>query len=486
MAVISSLRLEYASRNVEPWLRSRPRGASCVLALAAADGVGFLIAAAMASLVLEVVGVAFPALADVARSSHQQMAEMIDIGLLTGAILYLAGNAHYVRRMAFWSEFRQMLGVSVVALLTNGFITFLLQQHQPRLLVVMPWLLFPIAAMVLRSLVRHGLGKMGLWQMRALVVGTSATVDRARSALLSNPRLGYHVAASVQPAEFQSWLSDGRCGRLFRQQRADLIVLASDPDASGMRGMTEALVRERLPFAIVQCSDGLPVLGFEQTYFSSHNTVMFSYRDNLARPVMRGIKLGIDVVAALFLLVLLAPVLLAIAVAVKSDGGPVLFAHRRVGAGGREFGCLKFRSMVTDADAALRRLLEHDPAAAIEWAETQKLRNDPRVTWVGKLLRATSLDEIPQLFNVLRLDMSLVGPRPIVRAEVPRYGADIVYYYETRPGVTGLWQVSGRSDIGYVQRVHLDTWYVKNWTLWHDLVILAKTIPAVLQRRGAV
>jgi undecaprenyl-phosphate galactose phosphotransferase len=117
---------------------------------------------------------------------------------------------------------------------------------------------------------------------------------------------------------------------------------------------------------------------------------------------------------------------------------------------------------------------------------TQKLRNDPRITWIGRLLRSTSLDELPQLLNVLRLEMSLVGPRPIVRSEVPRYAADITYYYETRPGLTGLWQVSGRSDTSYERRVQLDTWYVKNWTIWHDLAILAKTLPAVLKRRGAV
>jgi undecaprenyl-phosphate galactose phosphotransferase len=134
----------------------------------------------------------------------------------------------------------------------------------------------------------------------------------------------------------------------------------------------------------------------------------------------------------------------------------------------------------------LRRLLETDRQAAAEWMATQKLRNDPRITWIGRLLRSTSLDELPQLLNVLRLEMSLVGPRPIVRSEVPRYAADITYYYETRPGLTGLWQVSGRSDTSYERRVQLDTWYVKNWTIWHDLAILAKTLPAVLKRRGAV
>jgi UDP-galactose-lipid carrier transferase len=142
--------------------------------------------------------------------------------------------------------------------------------------------------------------------------------------------------------------------------------------------------------------------------------------------------------------------------------------------------------MVKDADRVLRRVLETDPAARAEWEATQKLRVDPRVTSIGRFLRDTSLDELPQLINVLRGEMSLVGPRPIVEAEIVRYGRDIDHYYDARPGMTGLWQVSGRSDTSYQRRVQLDVWYVKNWSLWHDIAILLKTVPAVLSKDGAV
>jgi undecaprenyl-phosphate galactose phosphotransferase len=130
-------------------------------------------------------------------------------------------------------------------------------------------------------------------------------------------------------------------------------------------------------------------------------------------------------------------------------------------------------------------VLDSDPRAAAAWAADQKLPNDPRITKIGRFLRRSSLDELPQLFNVLRGEMSLVGPRPIVAAEVARYESDIEYYYEAKPGITGLWQVSGRNDTGYARRVKLDVWYVRNWTLWHDIAILLKTIPAVFLRRGA-
>jgi undecaprenyl-phosphate galactose phosphotransferase len=197
------------------------------------------------------------------------------------------------------------------------------------------------------------------------------------------------------------------------------------------------------------------------------------------------VKAAFDQVVAAAFVLLFAPLLLVLAAVVRSDGGPAFYRHRRIGASGRSFGCIKFRTMVMDADRVLDQVLATDPAAAAEWAATQKLNDDPRITRFGRFLRRSSLDELPQLFNVLRGEMSLVGPRPIVQAEVGRYAEDIEYYYETKPGLTGLWQVSGRSDTSYERRVRLDVWYVRNWTLWHDIAILLKTIPAVFLQRGA-
>lgn len=210
------------------------------------------------------------------------------------------------------------------------------------------------------------------------------------------------------------------------------------------------------------------------------------YDRTYSRPLARALKVLLDLFGAASLIMILSPLLLAIAVMVKLDGGPVFYAHPRVGAGKRRFRCLKFRSMARDSDAMLEHVLRTDPVAALEWSATQKLRNDPRVTRIGGFLRKTSLDELPQLFNVLRLEMSLVGPRPIVEKEIEHYGDNIAYYYATRPGLTGLWQVNGRSGTSYRRRVQLDKWYVRHWTLWQDIVILAKTVPAVLKRTGAV
>jgi Undecaprenyl-phosphate galactose phosphotransferase WbaP len=193
-----------------------------------------------------------------------------------------------------------------------------------------------------------------------------------------------------------------------------------------------------------------------------------------------------DVVMAVLLILVLSCVMLALMWWVRRDGKPALYRHQRVGINGRPFHCLKFRSMVADADRVLADLLAQDPEARAEWAATQKLRRDPRITPVGRFLRNTSLDELPQLFNVLRGDMSLVGPRPIVAAETHFYGDHIEDYYAIRPGITGLWQVSGRSDTTYEQRVALDVSYARDWSLGSDIMILLKTLPVVMLRRGAV
>ena len=189
---------------------------------------------------------------------------------------------------------------------------------------------------------------------------------------------------------------------------------------------------------------------------------------------------------ALVALVILAPVMLWVAAAIYlQDGGPVVFAHRRLGKGGRYFYCLKFRSMAADAEQRLADLLASDPVARAEWEKDHKLRNDPRVTKLGAFLRKTSLDELPQLFNVLRGEMSLVGPRPIVEAEIAKYGRRFKHYCDVKPGITGLWQVSGRNDTTYRARVAMDCVYAARRNVWMDFGILAATAPAVLLRRGS-
>lgn len=204
-------------------------------------------------------------------------------------------------------------------------------------------------------------------------------------------------------------------------------------------------------------------------------------------PPLGGVsKRSLDIVIALTALILFSPIFLMIAVLVKAtDGGKIFYGHRRIGHNGQSFRCLKFRTMVENGDKVLADYLKNNPEAYEEWRTTRKLQHDPRITIVGTVLRKLSLDELPQLFNILRGEMSIVGPRPVVEDELEMYQANASYYLQTRPGLTGLWQVSGRNDVSYESRVAMDTHYVQNWSLLTDMLIILRTVPAVCLSRGS-
>jgi undecaprenyl-phosphate galactose phosphotransferase len=457
-------------------------GAWCAAGLILADSAAFGLAVAAGLL-------AVPALASFglggAVGSSMQDPLLWLILAYAGTIATAAAFGHYDHRCTAGGEISDIVAMTAGIVVVLGFSAFLVGQAVPRGLVLAGGATFMVLAMPARLLGRYALQRAGKWQIPVLVVGNGAWSSAAADGLRQARRLGYEVAGIVSPPAVLSGMSPRPWTQMLAHHGARMVVLAVDENDRPVPGLAASLVRERVPFAIMPQPDGLPVAGCRSTPLSQQDTVLHSYRNNLDKPVARISKVIFDVVVSCAALLVLAPLLVIIAALVSLDGGPVLFGHTRIGARGRVFKCWKFRSMVMDSGAVLNRLLQEDPAAAEEWARTHKLRNDPRVTWIGRLLRKTSLDELPQLFNVLSLDMSLVGPRPIVSLEIPKYGEDIAYYYETRPGITGLWQVSGRSDTTYSQRVRLDTWYVKNWTLWQDMEILCKTIPAVISGRGA-
>ncbi|NJS37910.1 MAG: sugar transferase [Rhodobacteraceae bacterium] len=197
-------------------------------------------------------------------------------------------------------------------------------------------------------------------------------------------------------------------------------------------------------------------------------------------------KRAFDMTAALLAIILLSPLLIGIAWAIRrSDGGPALYGQVRIGCNGKAFRIWKFRSMVTNSAALLRDHLAQNPQAALEWQENRKLKNDPRITQLGKVLRKYSVDELPQLFNILCGEMSFVGPRPIDESECNRFGKSLRHYLRCRPGLTGMWQVSGRSDTTYARRVALDRYYAAHWSLAKDILLILKTVPVAVTGRGS-
>jgi exopolysaccharide production protein ExoY len=229
--------------------------------------------------------------------------------------------------------------------------------------------------------------------------------------------------------------------------------------------------------------NGMYVMSFVGQILPKSNAL--ALRDN-GRPLGGPIKRAVDIILALAAIVMLIPLFAGCALAVfVTSPGPILFRHRRLGYGGRQFSCLKFRTMEVDADRRLQEYLASDPDARREWNTTHKLRNDPRVTIFGQLMRRSSLDELPQLFNILKGDMSMVGPRPIVEAEVEKYQEHFGLYAAGRPGLTGLWQIKGRNSTTYAERVAYDVEYRRNWSLVRDVKIIFATVAHVFHGRGA-
>jgi Undecaprenyl-phosphate galactose phosphotransferase WbaP len=217
------------------------------------------------------------------------------------------------------------------------------------------------------------------------------------------------------------------------------------------------------------------------------STFALEIKQNLLTPGAQQAKRALDLMGVIVGGLLISPVLLGVAVLIKLDSaGPVLYKQERLGPKGKHFWCWKFRSMHVESQRLLTELLQKRPDLRTEWEQNQKLRDDPRITRVGRVLRKTSMDELPQLWNVLRGEMSLVGPRPMVSEEVSKYGETYALYKRMRPGITGLWQVSGRNDTSYEERVHIVAAYVRNWSVWIDLVILARTVGVVVLKRGAI
>lgn len=296
-----------------------------------------------------------------------------------------------------------------------------------------------------------------------------------------------HPISETLPKNFPILGGFNEARKIIRASKVKTVIIAA-PGLS--KEKLQDLISEIQPhvknISFVPDLIGTPMSSVELSILFSEKILMLNLRNNLSRPYNRAFKRIFDLTLTILGGLMISPILLTIAFVVAIDNrGHVIFAHKRVGAAGKKFPCYKFQTMVPDAEAKLKKYLAENPEAQREWNETFKLTNDPRVTKLGNFLRRTSLDELPQLWNVIRGEMSLVGPRPIVQAEVERYGKNIREYYMVPPGITGMWQVSGRSDTTYPERVAMDTWYVRNWSVWIDLMYLFKTVKAVVKGKGA-
>lgn len=414
-------------------------------------------------------------------------ARVLQISLVAlGVLFWFEYKNSYRVRMNSLVEAQLVLSTFAFAMMADGFLQFAAKNDISRLWLASGWLFAGVMVLILRGLYRHNMRLQGKWDISTLLVGAGKTASAARKAITNDPVLGYQIVSQIDHLP-QAFLAAGRSwARLCQQHNAQHVMIALDgAELDGAASQIAQLTREAIPFCITPPHHHLPVMDMTPQYFFGRDITLLSYSSGLEQPLPRFLKRIFDVVVAGGMLVVLSPVMLGVALAVASDGGAVFYRQMRIGKNGKPFGCLKFRSMVRDSQKALMRYLSENPSAREEWEADHKLKHDPRITAVGRVIRKTSMDELPQLINVLRGEMSLVGPRPIVAGEVPKYANDIAHYYRVSPGITGLWQVSGRNDVSYEERVQMDSWYVRNWSLWHDVAILVKTIPALLGRNGA-
>jgi len=349
-----------------------------------------------------------------------------------------------------------------------------------------------------RVMARKMMRRLGVWQRSTLIVGDGPNAIEALAALQSEWTLGFDVCGFVNVTGDDTKKTIDINGHHWPVIKVEaLAAWAKVPGVQfvlamehGQNELREDVLRRLAKWhaedvSVIPAMRGIPLYGTDISYFFSHEVALLKLRNNLRYWPARLLKRYFDVREASLILILTWPLFVYLAWCIRKDGGPAIFAHTRVGQNGHQFSCYKFRSMYVDAEKYLRDVLASNPELQAEWAREYKLKDDPRISKIGHFLRRTSLDELPQIFNVIKGDMSLVGPRPVIKAELERYGDDVDYFLMVRPGMTGLWQVSGRNDVGYDTRVYLDTWYVKNWSLWYDIAILFKTIKVVFKREGA-
>lgn len=406
---------------------------------------------------------------------------------------------HYNRRLAFWDEIGSIIFILSTTLALNAAIAFTGKWQISRLWMFSAWIIALLLVPLFRWIALEIAWRTGLLNGPTVILGCGANAYAAIRALAEEKYLGCQPdwlivppGAELDPRLFPSSMEILELGDRPLQTLADignpLVIAALDPGQ--WEPMQDLVGRLGLSYPNLILSPPLrrlPLCGLESMHFFGHDVLMLRPRDNLAAPGSRMMKRVFDIVVATLLLVLLSPVFLYIARRIRRiDRGSAYYSQSRIGRNGRVFPCFKFRSMVINADEVLEKHLAANPYARHEYSNNFKLTNDPRITPFGAFLRRSSLDELPQLFNVLRGEMSLVGPRPVTGHELTKYYENLsTTYYRVLPGMTGLWQISGRNNTTYAQRISYDVWYVKNWTLWYDIVILLRTFKAVTRRTGA-
>ncbi len=411
----------------------------------------------------------------------------------------LAYNGAYTKRFTFWDEVKSLWKTTFIVSVAVFSLFFIAKEGDrfSRAFLLVICFLSLISFPLTRALVKKALYRSGLLKRKLLILGSGEAARSALQAVRREKNLGYDVtgfigeAAGTNAGRIDGLKVHGFMDKADRYIRRccinDVMIAAPDLDKDRLANIISKVQHKAENTLFMPDMAAVAVLGAEFRYFGSQEGMVIEIKNNLRRPHNYVLKKLFDLTVGFALAaIFLVPVMVIFLMVKATSAGPAIFRQLRIGKNVQAFWCYKFRTMYVDAEARLEKLLAADPAARQEWQTYRKLRNDPRVTSLGKFLRATSLDELPQIFNMLKGEMSFIGPRPVTRDEI-----DIYYKESSRlcfsvlPGITGLWQVSGRNEMDYESRVKLDLWYVRNWNMWLDMIILLKTVRVVLSREGS-
>ena len=402
---------------------------------------------------------------------------------------------HYTYRKPFWFELKEILRTLLIFSVIELAVLAFSKLYSSRYLWISTWTIALLIVPLGRIFVKIYLIKLGLYLKNTIIIGGGKNAIDAYNALSSEPYLGFKVKCFISYNKNPRLEELGipilndvkqRIWELITKKSDQFIIALEESETEARDFWLRYLSKKHYrSVSVIPTVRGLPLYSTDMSFLFSYDVILLRMNNNLAKRTSRFLKRTMDIVLSFGLILILSPIFLILYLLIYIDGGKPIYKHPRIGRDGKLFNCFKFRSMVLDSEEILSELLKQDPECKSEWEKEFKLKNDPRVTKIGSFIRRTSLDELPQLFNVLIGQMSLVGPRPITEKELAFYENNVDYYLMAKPGITGLWQVSGRNDIDYETRVYFDSWYVKNWSLWNDIAILFKTIKVVFKRSGA-
>ncbi len=448
----------------------------------------------------------FPEIYNKPLSSYTEIHDLFFIWMCPIVIFVFYAKGHYTKRVPWWSQVQSVLYICAIAFIIDGFTRFAFHMSFSRLLIGLSWVYVFFLTIAFRQIVYIISRKRRLWRIPTILIGDTDTITDTLFAFSTDHYTGYKVERihlldknpqdfniETIPAKYKDieiLAAPSDYPSYFKENLDHYFVITLELIREKHRDMViRSLTENKALYAVVPPVSRISLFEMEPSYFFGYDLMLLHAKKRRLSPIGNLIKRSMDIALSSIALLLLSPIMLAVSVMLKVEGqgGSIFYGGERIGKNGEHFKCWKFRSMEPNSDHLLEALLEQDAEAKQEWETYRKLkRPDPRVTTkTARIIRKASLDELPQLWNVFIGDMSIVGPRPILDDEIKLFGDDINNYIRVRPGITGLWQVSGRNDTSFQRRVYWDGWYVRNWSVWGDIVIMIKTVMVVLGKDGA-